>query len=61
MPKPGTYARIYQNPLFRDGEQGWAILREKKNEDSLYEFWEVEFTDTGEKGVRRLLKYDYYF
>lgn len=61
MPKPGNYAHIYRNPLLREGDEGWARLKEKKNEDRLYEFWLVEFPESNETSIKRLLKYDYYF
>ena len=59
MPRQGQYAKIYQNPLLREGYRGDAILIEKKVENSMYEYWLCEFPDTGEKSVRRLVKYDY--
>ena len=60
MPRPGNYAHIYQNPLIREGDEGWAVLKKKLNEDRLFEFWLVEFPDKQETAIKRLLKYDYY-
>ena len=59
MCKPGEVAHIWQNPLLREGDKGFGILREKKNETAVYEFWLVEFPDTGERSINRLIKFDY--
>ena len=59
MPKPGKFAHIYRNPLMREGDEGWAMLKEKKSEDRYFEFWLVEFPDSGEQAIKRLAKFDY--
>lgn len=59
MAKVGEVVHVFSNPFLREGDEGFAILRQKKNENNIYEFWLMEFPDTGELAIKRLVKFDY--